>query len=829
ALTGKLAIKISAAVALSALAMIAFKSYRSSSDKVISGTNSTKQKELPSPETVRLPLRTEELHRLIYKYNSSQGLEAGLTIAKRWLKVHEKHAQREDKIAVYLLLARMYSDLHQNKGMEYFANKVFSDHDALRQSVAVTQYLAKCYLDERQPQKALERIEKTLDSQPIFKQKPPLSLLNAEANILIEMGDYNRAIKLLNTIGPEIEAPDSYGEFDSLAWRLTLISAYSKANKDSELKKAIAETIKFVKQQQPHSTIPLTAAYIDIAITLKKDGKNGEDILHYARLAAPILLQTKAFESVDSAEDIIGTTLQTQGKYTEAMAAYQLIANNNKYQQSFDRKAINFVHMYECSKLLGDYRSAESYILKSVQCVSDEYKASNAQSFKISTNVYWACISNLADFYISKAEYSKAEQLLSKWIELAMQNKIDPQIYALLCDKKCEVLFKTKNFSEAIKCADNAQKVLNDPLNEKKMPEETRMFSVLKTHIWKDMAFSFTKDAQASKRETSWVVQTLLSNKQIPTQTKVRYFIDFANVYYPCRQIDQADICCNEAEKLLLSSDSALNKEQLESYLQIAEFRSSRFQNSAAESMFRNVISRLNEIGQQQSVLMLRSKIGLSDVLDRQQKYKEAETIGLDALKLAKQLSLKNYLYYLSHRVILQAYFDNHEYQKAKQYAALGAEIAPVEFVTVAYCDEANACRKLQEFAEAEKLVNTALDRAQLCGRNKDEIRAMAALAEDTYAQLYLDQKMYQKALDHSSRAIELGEEAGSNGNKSYLAEAYHKKGSALTKLNRKAEAIPYLKKANNLFDSLQSKHNREKEDIALLMRMCNAEPESSK
>ncbi len=817
---GTMPVKIIAAIILVGLVLFAFKTYHKAQDESGSQQVSAKQKELISAETVHLPLRSADLHELVYKYNKAQGLEAGLTITKRWLKAHERHAPFEDTFAVYTLLVRLLADLHQDKEMEYYANKVFANPEAHLQSILVAQTMANCYEKEQQPAKAIAIIEKTLNSRPAFKQYPPISLINIEASILVDLGEYDKAIKMLTTIEKNGGELDAYGEFDSPAWRLTLIRAYSKSNQESKLKKLTSETVNLVKAQQGDSALPLARLYLEIAKRLADPNSDNEDALYYAKLATPLLLQAKAYSEANLAEEIIGSTLQRQGKYTEALKLYRRIAE--RPPESIGSMVINIIHMYECAKWSADWSMADTYIQRAMQILSDEYKTSNAASFRNDSNLYWIGISSLTNTYLDKGEFAKAEQLLNQWMDNARKEKIAAQIYVDLSFRKFEVLFKEKRYAEALKCTDSTLKLLNTPSFRQSLSQENLSIDILRTHMWKSMALSFLKDKEASLKETSWIAQNIKANQQMSLQAKAATFLSLANVFNACGQTTQAGICCDEAETSFLNKGSTLNREELESYVQIAEFKASQFQNSAAESIFRTCISRLNAIGLKQSQLMLRCKLSLGDLLKRQAKYKEAKEVTTEALSLAKQLNLNTHLYYLCHRVLYEIYYNNEDYLKAREIAALNIDAAPADYITMAYCDEANALRKLKNFAEAEKLIIKAIESAKKTGRSQGEINSKQAFAENAYAHLYLDQHMYQKALEHADKAITLSEQAGDYCRFSYLAEAFHEKGSALTKMNKKAEAIPCLTKARELFDSLGHTCTKEKEDIAVLMGMCS-------
>ncbi|MBX9720719.1 MAG: serine/threonine protein kinase [Candidatus Obscuribacterales bacterium] len=816
----KIPIAILGVIALTTMVILGIRNYRNSTDAAFSKHSPTKQKGLPPAQTVHLPVKAEKLAALVFQYSAEKGQEAGLLIAKRWVKMHEKNAQQEDITAAYALLANIYSDLRKENEMEYYANKVFADKEALLQRITVTQSMAKCYLVEHQYNKALDIIEKTLDSHPTFRQKPPLVLLNMKATTLVEMGDYDKAIKILSAIDANNKSTDSFDNSDSLTWRFTLMEAYRKTNQDSKLKKLVNETSQLVKTQWRGSSLVIANTYLQIAQILSRHDGDSEEPLVYARLALPLFLNAKKFEQVSMTEALIGNTLKFQGKYAEALAVYQRMLD--KGNLTFVMKADTLIDMQECSKRLGDKNLAESYIEKAMQCLKDECKRSEGKSLRRERDTYWACISLLADDYINNERYSKAEQLLNEWMVITTQDQIELYTYEMLNEKKCQLFFKTARYSEALECCNKTLKILNDPSSAKSMTDQTRVLAIVRTHMLKDIALSTLKDAEGSKKETDWIVQAIKTDKTFSAEYKVNCFLSLAQGYYSCKAKDQADICCNEAQKILRSTNTKINLEQAERYLHIAEFRFTRNQNSEAEPMFRTCISQLNAIGQKKSIAMLGSVFGLASVLCREKKFAEAEPLTRETLKLAKELNVHTEIWYMAHRLLWEIYFNNFEFQKAKEEASLILEGGSPDFDALGYGSKTNACIKLKEYKEAQEIIETALQKFRKSGRTGDEI-----FIECTYVQFYLDQKKYDEVIEHANKAIELAKKAGVHYTKSDIAGAYYRKGKALGCLNKKAEAIKCFQTSNEIFKSTEYIFDREEKDMGILMQQLTKDDKS--
>ncbi|MBX9722529.1 MAG: serine/threonine protein kinase, partial [Candidatus Obscuribacterales bacterium] len=503
-----------------------------------------KQKELAAAETVHLPTGSEQLSDLVYLYRDAKGPEVAISIAKRWLRLHENDAQPEEKTATYALLVNLYGKNHQSKEMEYFANKVFAEPEALYQIISVTNSMASCYASEQHYKKALDIIEKTLNAYPTFKQQPPLALLDEKAEILVAMGDYDKAIKLRDILDSTSKAGAYQGESESLSWRFSLMTAYSRTKQESKLKAFIDDTIKVLTTQFASSPATMASTYLQIAHTLKEGYHDTKLSLHYAELALPLLIKCKDVDGERSAEGLIGSILLQQGKNEEAMAVFQRIASYKNLSE--DSQVANFFNMYECSKQLNDASLTESYIKQAVKHLKDEYKLSGGISLKKRTDIYWNCVSSLADEYIKKDAYPEAEHLINEWLSIAMENKIEPYRCEKLREKKVEILFKLSHYSEALKCIDEALKFLDEQSSEKSVSEETWLTSMYRLHMLRDIALSSLNNTEESKKETHWIVHSITTDKKMSPETRVNYLMNVAQGYLDFEHKSQADICCFE-------------------------------------------------------------------------------------------------------------------------------------------------------------------------------------------------------------------------------------------------------------------------------------------
>ncbi|MBX9720720.1 MAG: tetratricopeptide repeat protein, partial [Candidatus Obscuribacterales bacterium] len=257
-----------------------------------------------------------------------------------------------------------------------------------------------------------------------------------------------------------------------------------------------------------------------------------------------------------------------------------------------------------------------------------------------------------------------------------------------------------------------------------------------------------------------------------------------------------------------------LKTDQINSFLRIAQFKSRREQLSQAEPMLRTCIAKLNAIGQKQSPLMLASVYGLGYVLNRQGKHNEAEPYIKEALSIAAQQNIKNEICYYCHFILWEIYCNNLEFQKAKQEASMLLDKNAIQFESTGYGALASTYMKLKEFDEAQKLLTEALQHYQKLHRIPD-----TAYIEATFAQLYLEKNMYETAIEHADKAIELCKLAGIHCHKSDLAGAYYSKGKALFYLNRKAPAAECLKTSLEMFKSLDFQFVKEEKEIVDILR----------
>ncbi len=794
------------------LVFFGLKEYNSQKDKELSRSSSLKRKELAPAETVHLPMKGERLNELVFKYKQYKGTEVAIIIAKRWLKLHEKDAAPEDKLAAYVLLANMSAEMQHDEEMEYFANKVFAYPEALLQIIAVTQSMAKCYTTENQSKKALDLIEKTLNGYPTFKQNPPHSLLNLKSSILVDRGEYDKAIKTLSPLESAAMAKDLFGNIDSLTWRLNLMNAYNKTNQEGKLKKLIAKTIEVVEKENEGSSATLANTYVHIANTLKDPSGDNKDSLYYAKLSIPLFQQCKDYEHARMAKDLIGNILLMQGKYTDALAVFQDIAKDPA--MSSEVKAVNFFHLYECSEHLTDAKQTQFYLEESIRCLKEDYKKSAGSSIRTQSNIYGVCISHLVDYYIERGLYPQADRFIKEWMSIALENKMEAHSYEMLCEKACKILFKKGDYKESLQCVEDALKLLNDPSTQKQMLPETRLLCILRMHMLKDIALSALNDTEGSKSETSWILHCIGTNTQIPAEAKANICINLAYEYFAYGKKSQADICAGEAEKILRNSAPLRDPDLIETNLSVAEIMSSRGRISEAEPLFHDCISALVAIKKKESLLMFRALLGLGIDLQRQRKFVEAESAIIEALKLAKQFNTRPDLYYSAHKVLWDIYFNTSKFQKAKQEAILILDGRSDNCQSLGYCLKAEACSKLREFPEAEQSLLSALKISKKNGSIGEEI-----FIENSFSQLYLDQKMWTKAVEHADKAIEICKVAATGFNMSDLASAYHKKGSALSNMKRKAEATQCLIQSREIFSSLSYDYPAEFKDIDTLMQ----------